>query len=68
MDFNAKIMKDGKVIAHNAEVVIKENLIRFVWNNGRNYFERKISKDKDLASFNNTIVVTSDINCDFIIG
>lgn len=49
MDFNAKIMKDGKVIAHNTEVVIKENLIRFVWNNGRNYFERKISKDKDLA-------------------
>ena len=33
-------MKDGKVIAHNAEVVIKENLIRFVWNNGRNYFEK----------------------------
>lgn len=49
MNFKAEIIKNGEVMAHNAEVFIGEKLIEFVWNNDRSSFERKINKDKDLV-------------------
>ena len=37
MNFKAEIIKNGEVMAHNAEVFIGEKLIEFVWNNDRSF-------------------------------